>query len=185
MSLAPATVARRAIVKILRTGFLGTAFDEKDFCPLAVPGTKFDETIDASVSPFTAAEVLDTVGHGAIYVTDVSETDDRTTSGVNETGVMVSSELTRMRVRTVFSVPKSSEQAERVERYTDQVSNVLRGVAWQSVGTPDVKLTQLATDPALPIFDDDSGNFRRRALDFFVERRYQRPHAGLSGVTLT
>lgn len=180
----PETIGRRLLVEYLRQGFLGETFDQKDFCPIAIPGVTFDQEKAADVSPFTSAEVRETVGHAALYIWDARQTDDGTTSGVDANGTMISAELTRVTVQMHFDVPRSSEQPTRLELYSDRFRNLMRGLAIPHAGPPEISLTQRVEDLGVQRSDTDSSNFRRRVVSIDVERRYHRPHAGLQEVIL-
>jgi len=182
--LPPETVARRLLVDYIRRGFLGETLDQKDFCPVAIPGVTFDESNAAHASPFTPEEVRETVGFAALYIWDVADADDGTTSGVDATGSMVSSELVRTRVRADFTVPRSKEMAARIELYSDRFRDLMRGLSISHDGPPTLKITQRADALPQQLADSDSSNFRRRSIVIDVERRYRRTHAGPQEVTL-
>lgn len=157
--------------------------------PVSTPGVSFKPERTADVSPFTPAQVRDSVGYVEMSLHRVDSWQNDATSGIATVspGVErpVSSLYTLTRARFTIRLPgKVGAREQLLETYSDDLRNLFLGLRIVHAGPPKVILRQLVTDPPRVWRDTDDGDWRRRDIDFPVRRWERREHVGVLEVAI-
>lgn len=176
------TIQRRLMSRRFREGFLGPAFDDRTYCPVAVPGVDFDASDASLTAPFTPAEVRDQVGYVSLHVRELDAAPGGPVSGLDGSGKPVTTVYVKSRLRFVIRVPGSAD-LKTTETYDERIRDLFVGLRMPYQGPPRFLLRQSPVqDPPLVWTDADDGDWRRRALDINIRREELRTLAGVQEV---
>jgi hypothetical protein len=159
--------------------------DRWTLSPYGIPErVDFDPEEPAQVSPWTVAEVRDTVGYVLLRFDQLDNWPD-SPSFDDGAGGLARFEVTVDRVEVEIRTPAAGD-TELAETYTFAVRNIFRGLYLRNPSPPpSVVLRHLGAQH--PIRDRpgiDDGNFRQRYIHVELERREQVALAGAQEVTL-
>lgn len=115
--------ARIAIVDHVRQAFLGPAYDQKAYCPVAPPLIEWDLQDPANTAPFTPEEVVNTTGYVGLVLEERLREPMKVLSGemiISGSPRVATSYYVYLDVRHLVRVPGSASPS-LLETYADLI----------------------------------------------------------------